>query len=130
MEEGSLSVLVDAKTEYTKQLITVFKQCLYQGIKSVYMDAKEICNQDNRPTDVLMVFQDLLARIPKWSQDIINTEYQRTINVSKCDYIEDLLKVIYISHIKVLTIVHSAKTNKKITVKVPSGSHFMHLCYI
>ena len=130
MEEGSLSVLVDAKTEYTKQLITVFKQCLYQGIKSVYMDAKEICNQDNRPTDVLMVFQDLLARIPKWSQDIINTEYQRTVNVSKCDYIEDLLKVIYISHIKVLTIVHSAKTNKKITVKVPSGSHFMHLCYI
>ncbi len=77
-----------------------------------------------------MVFQDLLSRIPKWSQDIINKEYERIMNVSKCDYIEDLLKVIYVSHIKVLTIVHSAQKNKKITLKVPNGGHFMHLCYI
>jgi len=130
MEEGSVTVLVDAKEEYTKQLISILKQCIYQGIKSIYMDSKDICNQDNTPEKILMVFQDLLSRIPKWSQDIINKEYERIINVSKCDYIEDLLKVIYVSHIKVLTIVHSAQKNKKITLKVPNGGHFMHLCYI
>ena len=130
MEEGSITVLVDAKEEYTKQLISILKQCIYQGIKSIYLDAKDICNQDNTPEKVLMVFQDLLSRIPKWSQDIINKEYERIMNVSKCDYIEDLLKVIYVSHIKVLTIVHSAQKNKKITLKVPNGGHFIHLCYI
>jgi len=130
MEEGSITVLVDAKEEYTKQLISVLKPCIYQGIKSIYLDAKDICNQDNTPEKVLMVFQDLLSRIPKWSQDIINKEYERIINVSKCDYIEDLLKVIYVSHIKVLTIVHSAQKNKKISLKVPNGGHFIHLCYI
>ena len=130
MEEGNVTVLVDAKEEYTKQLISILKPCIYQGIKSIYMDAKDICNQDNTPDNVLMVFQDLLSRIPKWSQDIINKEFERITNVSKCDYIDDLLKVVYVSHIKILTIVHSAQRNKKISLKVPSGSHFIHLCYI
>lgn len=130
MEEGSINVLVDAKEEYTKQLVSILRPCIYQGIKSIFLDAKDICNQDNTPENVLMIFQDLLSRIPKWSQDIINKEYQRIVDVSQCDYIEDLLKVIYVSHIKILTIVHSAQKNKKITLKVPSGSHFMHLCYI
>ena len=130
MEEGNVTVLVDAKEEYTKQLISILKACIYQGIKSIYMDAKDICNQDNTPDNVLMVFQDLLSRIPKWSQDIINKEFERITNVSKCDYIDDLLKVVYVTHIKILTIVHSAQKNKKLSLKVPSGSHFIHLCYI
>lgn len=130
MEEGSIAVLVDAKEEYTKQLISVLKPCIYQGIKSIYIDAKDICNQDNTPEKVLMVFQDLLSRIPKWSQDIITKEFERIVKVSACDYIEDLLKVIYVSHIKVLTIVHRAQKNKKLSLKVPNGGHFVHLCYI
>ena len=130
MEDGNVAVLVDAKEEYTKQLISILKSCIYQGIKSIYMDAKDICYQDNAPDNVLMVFQDLLGRIPKWSQDIITKEYDRISSVSKCDYIDDLLKVVYVTHIKVLTIVHSAQRNKKISIKVPSGGHFIHLCYI
>ena len=131
MEDNKIGVLVDAKEEYTKQLLSILKPCIYQGIKSIYMDSKDICHQDNTPDSVLMSFQDLLSRIPKWSQDIINKEYERIINVSKCDYIDDLIKVIYISHIKILSIVHSAKQNKKkLSLNVPSGSHFIHLCYI
>ena len=130
MEDTNVGVLVDAKEEYTKQLISILKSCIYQGIKSIYLDAKDISHQDNTPDNVLMVFQDLLSRIPKWSQDIINKEYERISNVSKCDYIDELLKVVYISHIKILTVIHKAKTNKKLSLNVPSGSHFIHLCYI
>lgn len=130
MEDGSVAILVDAKEEYTKQLISILKTFIYQGIKSIYLDAKDICNQDNTPEKVLMVFQELLSRIPKWSQDIINKEFDRIVTVSKCDYIEDLLKVVYVSHIKILTIVHSATKNKKLSIKVPNGGHFIHLCYI
>uniref|UniRef100_A0A6C0HLR5 Uncharacterized protein n=1 Tax=viral metagenome TaxID=1070528 RepID=A0A6C0HLR5_9ZZZZ len=130
MEEGSVTVLVDAKEEYTKQLISILRPCIYQGIKSIYLDAKDIANQENSIENVLMIFQDQLSRIPKWSQEIINKEYQRIVDSSRCDYIDDLLKVVYVSHIKILTIVHSAQRNKKITLKVPSGNHFMHLCYI
>ena len=130
MEEGSVAVLVDAKEEYTKQLNNILKPCIYQGIKSIFLDSKNICDTENTPDNVLMTFQDLLSRIPKWSQEIINKEYERIVEESKCDWIEDLLKVIYLAHIKVLTIVHSSQNNKKISLQVPTGSHFMHLCYI
>jgi hypothetical protein len=130
MEDGCVAVLVDAKEEYTKQLNNILKPCIYQGIKSIFLDAKNICENENTPDNVLMTFQDLLSRIPKWSQEIITKEYERIVEESKCDWIEDLLKVIYLAHIKVLTIVHSAQNNKKISLKVPTGSHFMHICYI
>jgi len=130
MEDYNITVLVDAKEQYTKQLISILKTCIYQGIKSIYMDSKDICHQDNTPDNVLMIFQDLLSRIPKWSQDIINKEFERISNISKCDYIDDLLKVVYVSHIKILTIIHSAQKNKKLSLKIPSGGHFIHLCYI
>ena len=130
MDNTNVAILVDAKEEYTKQLISILKTCIYQGIKSIYMDAKDICHQDNTPDNVLITFQDLLSRIPKWSQDIINKEFERISTTSKCDYIDDLLKVVYVSHIKVLTIVHRAQNNKKLSLKIPSGGHFIHLCYI
>ncbi len=130
MDEVNVTVLVDAKEEYTKQLINILKSCIYQGIKSIFIDSKSICNEENTPDRILMVFQDLLSRIPKWSQDIINKEYNRIVKESNCDWIEDLLKVVYITHVKVLTIVHNSQQNKKINLKIPTGSHFMHLCYI
>ena len=130
MEDNNVGILVDAKEEYTKQLISILKPCIYQGIKSIYIDAKDICHQDNTPDNVLMSFQDLLSRIPKWSQDIINKEFDRISNISKCDYIDDLIKVVYVSHIKILSVVHSSQKNKKLSLNVPNGSHFIHLCYI
>ena len=130
MEEGNIAVLVDAKTEYTKQLVNILRPCIYQGIKSIYEDAKDICDQDNSPNNVLMTFQDLLSRIPKWSQDIIDKEYNRIVDTSKCDWIEDLITAVFISHTKVLTIVHQGRRNRKVNLKIPKSSHFMHLCYI
>ena len=128
--QSSIAILADAKEEYTRQLINILRTPMYIGIQSIYNDAKSVCQNDNKPNDVLMVFQDLLSRIPKWSQEIINQEYTRITDSSKCDWIEDLLKVIYVAHIKVLTIVNSAQKNKKISLKIPTGGHFAHLCYI
>jgi hypothetical protein len=127
---SSIAILADAKEEYTRQLINILRTPMYMGIKSIYTDAKTVCTNENRSNDVLMVFQELLSRIPKWSQEIINTEYNRITESSNCDWIEDLLKVIYVAHIKVLTIVNNANKNKKISLKIPNGPHFIHLCYI
>ena len=41
MEEGNLAILVDAKTEYTKQLVNILKGSMYQGIKKLYKESKE-----------------------------------------------------------------------------------------
>ena len=103
---GNVAVLVDAKEEYTKQLISILKTYIYQGIKSIYQDAKDICHQDNTPDNVLMVFQDLLSRIPKWSQDIITKEFERRI---KSEPVNEWLKGDFVSQ-AALESFHIAKT--------------------
>ena len=130
MEEGNIAVLVDAKTEYTKQLINILKTSIYQGIQSIYGESKFVCEDTNLPDDVLIKFQQSLSNIPKWSQDIIDKEYERIMKSSKCDWIEDLITAVFVSHTKVLTMIHKGKRGKKINLKIPKSSHFIHLCYI
>ena len=43
----ALHILVEAKTEYTKQLLDILTPRLYEGIKSLYQDACNICTRNN-----------------------------------------------------------------------------------
>lgn len=130
MADASIAVLTDAKAEYTKQLIAILRDNIYQGVKSIYEDARSYCNENNTPKEVLIIFQKFLSQIPKWSQELIEKEYSRIIDNSQCDWLEDLITAVFISHTKVLTLVNQGKTHKKINIKIPKPSHFMHLCYI
>ena len=51
MEDGNLAVLVDAKTEYTKQLVNTLKQNMYQGIKNIFYEARDTCNSLDKPNE-------------------------------------------------------------------------------
>ena len=41
MEEGNVTILVDAKQEYTKQLINVLKENIYNKIQNIYKSASQ-----------------------------------------------------------------------------------------
>ncbi len=127
MDSGSINLLLDAKTEYTKQLINILKQPVLQLIKRVYSEAEALCNQENIPENILLVFQDNLSRIPKWDSAKLKREYEAITKNSECDWLDDLLKVIYITHIKILTLVSQAKTGAKLQIKAPTGYLFIHL---
>ena len=128
MNESNLSILVEARTEYTKQLITILAPLIYEGIKSVHTDAKRVTESSNENT--LRMFQELLRKIPKWNQDVIDDECNRIINKSKCDWLSGLITAIFIANTKVLTSVRSAENNKKIKLTVPKTAHFIHKCYV
>ena len=127
MEEGNLAILVDAKTEYTKQLINILKNNIYHGIKKLYRNAKDSCEEEN---NILSNFQLLLSDIPKWNQEIINGEYLRIISESKCDWLEELITAVFVSHTRILTSINFSKNKKKINLKIPKVDHFIHQCYI
>ena len=131
MEDNSnVAVLADAKKEYTNYIIDVFRPGIFQGIQSLYEDSKDSCDQDNTPKDILKEFQNSLTRIPKWSQDLINKEFKRIQNSSQWDCIDDLVTAVFVTHTKILSIIHGGKKGKRIDLKVPSATHFMHLCYV
>ena len=130
MSQENYSVLVDAKQEYNHQIINILSSGILKGIKGVYYECENMCQQENTPENVLMVFQDKLSKIPKWTLAKIEHEYQLIKKESKCDWIDDLLKVIYVTHIKILSLVNKVKKKGRLNIKVPTGAQFLHICYV
>ena len=128
--EDNLSVLVDAKTEYTKQLTTILVPFIYDGIKSIYDETLEYCRL-NDDKSILMRFQEKLSLIPKWNQDLLSAECIRIMEGSGCDWLDELVTAVFLSHTKILTAIKkNNKKQKKINLKIPKIDHFIHKCYI
>lgn len=129
MNKYNISVLAEAKEEYTRQLVNIISPHIYVGIKSIYDTAASFCRRTN-DKNVLKKFQLLLATIPDWNQSKINDEYKRICKDSECDWIEDLITAVFVSHTKVLSSIKIKKKSKPIELNVPDGPFFIHKCYI
>ena len=130
MSQENYSVLVDAKQEYNHQIVNILSSGVLKGIKSIYFECENMCQQENTPENVLMVFQDKLSKVPKWTLSKIEQEFQLVKKESNCDWIDDLLKVIYVTHIKILSLVNKVKKKGRLNIKVPTGAQFLHICYV
>jgi len=127
--DDNITVLVDAKIEYTKQLTNILVPYIFEGIKSIYDTSKGVCNM-NKDGNILMRFQEQLSQIPKWNQEIIDEEYSRIVENSGCDWLDELVTAVFLSHTKILTSIKSNKKQNKINLKIPKIDHFIHKCYI
>ena len=130
MDQGNLAILVDAKFEYTKQLINILKNNLFQGIKKIYNDAKEYSIEHDESDRTLKKFQFYLSEIPKWNQEMILSQVSDILEKSKCDWLEELITAVFVSHTRILTSINSGKAKKKINLNIPKIDHFIHQCYI
>ena len=126
--ENNNSIFVQAKIEYTKQLINVLNPPIYEGINSIYEDAKEIY-KSNSSTSILFIFRTLLEKIPEWNNELIVNETDRIIECSKCDWLDELVTAVYISHTKILMSIGN-NNNNKINLTIPKLINFIHKCYI
>jgi len=126
--DNNNSIFVQAKIEYTKQLVNTLKPHMYDGIKSIYDDSKEIY-KTNSSTSLLFVFRTLLEKIPEWNNELIVNETDRIIESSKCDWLDELVSAVYISHTKILMSIGS-NNNNKINLTIPKLINFIHKCYI
>jgi hypothetical protein len=121
------SILVDTKKEYTIQLTNILTPLLFNGLKALYDDAINI----SKGTNVLLIYQNLLRRIPKWSRDLLQKETQRIKTQSKCSsWFDDLIKAVIKSNIlilrnSVLTTADIDKYYANINIE-----DFIHKCYI
>ena len=126
--ENNNSIFVQAKIEYTKQLVNTLKPQMYDGIKSIYDDAKSIY-KSNSSTSLLFIFRTLLEKIPEWNNELILNETDRIIECSKCDWLDELVTAVYISHTKILMSIGNSNSNK-INLTIPKLINFIHKCYI
>ena len=111
MSRYNMNVLADAKKEYTQQLVGVLTPEIYIGIKSIYDAAFSHCKKV-KDKNILKKFQILLSSVPQWNQSKVNDEYSRIVKKSDCDFIEDLITAVFVSHTKVLSSIQIKKNNK------------------
>ena len=124
--DHAATLLLDAKNEYHKQLTSHLRQPVFNLIKSIYNSSEDICHQENTPENILMVFQDKLAQVPKWTKQRRTKEYDDFLKVSKCDWFNELIKFTYVTHVKILTIVNKPRPDVKLSISIPSGGVFYY----
>ena len=129
MEELNTPIFAQAKVEYTKQLIEILYPHMFDGVKSIY-DESKIIYSSKTGTPILLLFRELLEKVPIWNSEIIDSECSRIINNSKCDWIDDLITAVFISHTKILTSIGPNQSFQRINVTIPKTSSFVHKAYI
>jgi len=119
--------LLESKEElYTGQFCQTCKGLFLSGFQAMFQSVKE---KNKVPRMILKEFQNMLSLIPQWSSMIVEKEEERFKAMARCEWLEELLKGIYVVNIQILTHLSSGKS-KHIKVNVPSLRVFIHRCYV
>jgi hypothetical protein len=130
MDENNITSLNEAQYEWALRLLHILHPLIYEGIHVIYNEAVDLCTKSDEDEKYLMTFQNFLARIPKWSEEIIQKEVNRIVDKSGCTYLPDLITCVHITHLKILTSIRTGKTQKKIDITIPKLGVFVHKVYI
>ena len=129
MDDYSSNTLADSKNEWSIILMNYLTPHIIDGFRSIFNESVQLCTENDEEEKYLMTFQNLLARIPKWNQTIIDTEKTRIIQLCNCSYLEDILTCVHIIQLKILSCVRVGSETKKVTIDIPDFSLFIHQTY-
>jgi hypothetical protein len=121
--------LVEAKQEYTSYLISTLTPSMFTGFRDVFEQSKKIMNGNS----VFKNFQILLSNVPKWNNYMLEKEVADITKETGCDWLDNLITAVFVSHSKILTSVKVGNyrpKNKKIDLKIPDTVSFIHQCYV
>ena len=130
MEDYNSNLLNDSKNEWSIRLMNIICGHIIDGFRSIFNEAIELCEKNDEPEKYLMTFQNFLSRIPKWNQTLIDEEHNRIKELSKCDYLDDLVTCVHVIQLKILSCVRTSNQNKKIDINIPEFNSFLHNVYI
>ena len=130
MDDFVIANLNESRNEWCARLVSIFTPLVMEGVRSIFNESWKLCLDNDEASKYLMTFQNLLSRIPKWNNVIIEEERKRIIERSGCNYLEDLITCVHIIQLKVLTCIRVGNKQKKIDISIPKLDTFIHKVYI
>lgn len=130
MDDFVISNLNEARNEWCSRLVSIFTPLVIEGVRSIFSESWKLCLENDEANKYLMTFQNLLSRVPKWNNVIVEEERKRIIERSGCNYLEDLISCVHIIQLKVLTCIRVGNKQKKIDISIPKLDTFIHKVYI
>ena len=130
-----LNLLVETKNEYTTHLINILTPLIFQGLQSIYNEAKNIININGDPNMVLKIFQSCLKSIITWNTVTIDKATNAILTSSQSyDWLNDLIKATLKANLIVLLYNPSCSNNQtKVDptfYKSIKTTDFIHRVYI
>jgi hypothetical protein len=121
-----------AKTHLRDHLSSLIVAPVAEGFWSIQKSAKELCDRNGQKDQILRTFQNLLTKIPEWSDSTLATEVERIEKVTKCEYLDDLIMGVFISYMKSFASLHYQGSSKEVEIDFdrPSLAKFVHELYI
>lgn len=121
--------LLDNKKEYQDHLMDVITEPLIMSFQTMY--EANLKTPEARAHGPLQSFQDLMTKIPTWNQMMVSDQYEKLRERSGCSYIQDLIRAILITYVKINMASQKGSTDiQKFKLRVPSGENFIHRCMI
>jgi hypothetical protein len=130
MDDYSVTSLYESKNEWATRLVNILCPLVQEGFRSIFDEALKLCVGNKENDKYLMTFQNLLSRVPKWNPNIIKEETARIKERSTCGYLEDLITCVHIIHLKCMTVMRVGNKQKKVDIKLPELSDFVHKVYV
>jgi hypothetical protein len=130
MDDYSVTSLYESKNEWATRLVNILCPLIQEGFRSIFDEALKLCVGNKENDKYLMTFQNLLSRVPKWNPNIIKEETARIKERSTCGYLEDLITCVHIIHLKCMTVMRVGSKQKKVDIRLPELSDFVHKVYV
>jgi len=128
MSALNISVLAQGREFYLRQLKLHLTPLIYEGLVSLYKDAKQLEEETNEfEGNELKQFQKLLCQVPSWNQSILEEETRRIL--TECDFLMEMVAAVFVAHVQILASVKLGGKNSKIRVKIPTSDIFVHAVY-
>lgn len=120
-----------AKVHLREHLGNLLVSPIAEGFWSIHKSSVELCERNSQPSEVLRTFQNMLTRIPEWSESTLQTEIDRIEKVTQCSYLDDLLMGVFIAYMKSFASLHYRGGLSEIQIDFdrPSLGKFVHELY-
>jgi len=120
-----------AKNQLREYLSTLLVPRLSEGFWSIHESATKLCEQNKQQSETLRTFQNLLTKIPDWSENTLSEEVERIMKVSKCAYIDDILMGVFLAYMKSFAALQYRGTSSQVKVEFdrPNVTKFVHELY-
>jgi hypothetical protein len=120
-----------AKIQLREHLATLLIPRLGEGFWSIHDSAKQLCERNKQTDEILRTFQNMVTKIPEWSDNTLAEEVERIMKVSKCSYMDDLLMGVFLAYMKSFAALQYRGSSSQVRVEFerPNVTKFIHELY-
>lgn len=124
---GDTKTLFENKKEYLQHLQDILVDPFLNEFQTLY----DTTMKSSASGKVLQEFQHNVSKIAEWNHVMIESLYERVHEHSKCDFLNELIRAIFVTYVRFNLASHGKLDRiNQVKIRVPNAVNFVHRCLI